>query len=102
MSRIDQRAFRESVEPYLTADQERGVTKLSISLPTDLVDLLRASAAETGSSVSATVAAAIRRAVADAEQERLQAAIVAQNEENLEFSRAYESLAADLFAKIEW
>ena len=102
MSRIDRRAFRESVEPYLTTDQERGVTKLSISLPTDLVDLLRASAAETGSSVSATVAAAIRRAVADAEQERLQAAIVAQNEENLEFSRAYESVATGLFAKLEW
>ncbi len=46
MSTTNVKAFRETVEPYLPAPSPAAVAKISISLPADLVDLLRASAAD--------------------------------------------------------
>lgn len=51
----------ESLAPYL-ADESGGVTKLSISLPTPLLEEVRRTARERGTSVSATIAAALERA----------------------------------------
>jgi hypothetical protein len=96
------RAFREAIEPYAAAQPAASFVKLSISLPGDLVDVVRASAAESGSSVSATIAAALRRTLGDAEQARLDAALDVQAEENLEFARAYAPIAAELISKLEW
>lgn len=76
--------------------------KISISLPNDLVEQVRAAAAESGVSVSAVIAAAIRSSVATAEQKRLDAAIEAQNEENLERARGSAPIAAEQWSKIEW
>ena len=51
----------ETVAPYVT-DLRPGVTKLSISLPTPLIEAVRQVAADGGSSVSSVIAAAIRSA----------------------------------------
>jgi hypothetical protein len=96
------RLLREALAPYGQTEVAAGVVKLSISLPAELVEVIRAAAAESGLSVSATIAAAVRRALEDAEQARLDAALEAQNEENIAFARAYEPIAAELLAEIEW
>ena len=51
----------ESLALYL-AGESSGVTKLSISLSNDLADDVRRTAEESGTTVSATIAAAIRKA----------------------------------------
>ena len=96
------KAFAETVAPY-GADPAAGAhTKLSVSLPTELVELVREAATESGTSVSGMIAAALRRTLEDAEQARLDAAIEAQNEENLEWAEAYLPIAAKLWSEIEW
>jgi len=57
----------ENLAPYL-ADESGGVTKLSISLPNDLVDEVRRTARERRTSVSATIGAALRRALKEDRQ----------------------------------
>ncbi len=52
----------ENLAPYL-ADESSGITKLSISLPNDLVEEVRRTAKERRTSVSATIGAALRRAL---------------------------------------
>ena len=96
------RAFAEAVAPYGPAGARGPHTKLSISLPTDLVELVRGAAAERGMSVSAMIAAALQRTLEEAEQARLDAAIEAQNEENLQWAEAYLPIAAKLWAELEW
>jgi len=51
----------ENLAPYLT-DESAGVTKLSISLPNDLAGDVRTTAEERGTTVSATIVAALRKA----------------------------------------
>ncbi|HEX2754690.1 MAG TPA: hypothetical protein VHM48_04470 [Candidatus Limnocylindrales bacterium] len=94
--------FREAIEPYVAADPGLPSVKLSISLPADLAALVRSSAAESGSTVSATIAAALRRTLGDAEQARLDAALELDREENLAFAQAYAPMAAELLAKLTW
>lgn len=95
-------AFSEAVAPYGADNTAASHTKLSISLPTDLVELVRATAAATGLSVSATIAASLRRTLEDAEQASLDRAIEAQNEENLAWAEAYLPIAAKLWSELEW
>jgi hypothetical protein len=71
-----QSRLSENLAPYL-ADDSRGVTKLSISLPNDLVEEVRRTARERRTSVSATIGAALRRALTE-DQRRLDAAIAAE------------------------
>ena len=94
------RAFAEAAAPYGAGPGPH--TKLSISLPTELVELVRGAAAESGVSVSAMIGAAIRRTLEESEQARLDAAIEAQNEENLEWAQAYLPIAAKLWSELEW
>ncbi len=96
------RLLRDAVARYAASDGPAAFVKLSVSLPADVVEVVRAAAAESGMSVSATIAAALRRTLEDAEQARLDAALEAQNEENLAFALAYEPIAAELLAKLEW
>ncbi len=56
------RRLAESLAPYLPDDAASSAAKLSISLPKDLLDDVRAAADERGATVSATIAAALRRA----------------------------------------
>lgn len=96
------RLLRESVAPYVASDTNARVTKLSISLPADLVELVRTSAAETGSTVSAVIAAALRRALDEAEQHRLDAALAVDAEENVAWAEATADANAKLVAGLEW
>ena len=94
--------LRETVAPYAAGPVGGTSTKLSISLPSDLVEVVRAAAADSGLSVSATIAAALRRTLDDAEQARLDAALAIDREENVEWARAYAPIAADQIGKLEW
>jgi len=76
--------------------------KISISLPSELIDQIRSTAAESGLSVSAVIAAALRSTIASAEQANLDAALEAQNEENLDWANAYLPIATRLLSEVEW
>jgi hypothetical protein len=104
MSEIDTkgRLLREAVAPYSSADPATSFVKLSVSLPRDVVDVVRAAAAESGLSVSATIAAALRQTLVSAEQARLDAALELDAEENVAWARAYEPMAAELISELEW
>jgi plasmid stability protein len=77
-------------------------TKLSISLPTDLADELRAAAAESGLGVSAIVAAAVRQSIASSEQARLDRALDLDAEHNAEWANDALTLTARAWADLEW
>jgi Arc/MetJ-type ribon-helix-helix transcriptional regulator len=96
------RAFGEAVAPYGSTGAAGPHTKLSVSLPTELVELVRGAASERGVSVSALIGAALRRTIEQADQARLDAAIDAQNDENLEWANAYVPIAAKLWSELEW
>jgi hypothetical protein len=96
------RAFREAVEPYASAQPAASFVKLSISLPADLVEVVRSAATESGTTVSATIAAALRRTVEDAEQRRLDAALSLDAEENVAWAEAAAGEHAKLLAELEW
>ena len=96
------RAVAEVLAPYGN-DPDRGPhTKVSISLPSELVEEVKAAAARAGLTFSGAVAASIRRTLDDAEQARLDAAIEVQNEENLAWANAYLPVAAKLWSELEW
>ena len=59
-------------------------------------------AAESGLSVSATIGAALRRMLAEVEQEGLDRALELDAEENLAWANAYLPIAAKLWAELEW
>ena len=96
------RLFREALAPYGASGSTGPHAKLSISLPTDLLDLVRATAEASGSTVSATIAAALRRTLSDAEQANLDRAIEAQNQENLAWAGAALPITAKLWSELEW
>lgn len=95
------RAVAEALAPYGSEGTTRHA-KVSVSLPAELVEVVRAIAAESGVSVSAVIAASLRRTIDVADQAGLDAAIEAQNEENLEWAAAYQPFAARLWADLEW
>lgn len=66
----------ETLAPYL-AGAATGVAKLSISLPADLAAEVRQAADERGTSVSAVVAAAVRRSMEDDRGQALASEVVA-------------------------
>ena len=96
------RAFAQTVTPYGADDSRSAHTKLSISLPSDLVELVREAASQAGLTVSATIGASLRRTLEEADQVRLEKAIDAQNEENLDWARAYLPITAALWTDLEW
>jgi hypothetical protein len=97
-----ERAFAEALAPYGADPSDGPHTKLSISLPTELVGLIREAAASSGNSVSATIGAAIRRMLAEVEQESLDRALELDAEENLAWATAYLPIAAKLWSELEW
>lgn len=94
--------FAEAVASYGDDGSAGPHTKLSISLPSELVELVRASAKSNGQTVSATIAASLQRTLDGAEQANLDRAIEAQNEENLAWAEAYAPIAAKLWSELEW
>ena len=99
---FQQKAFAEAIAAYGPDASSAPHTKLSISLPSDIVELVREAAAQTGLSVSATIGASLRRTLQHSDQARLDAAIEAQNEENLDWAMAYLPIAAKLWSELEW
>lgn len=97
-----QHLIAEALAPYGTEGVAGPHTKLSISLPTELAELVRGAAAKRGATVSATIGAAIRRMLEEVEQENLDRALEADAEENLAWAEAYLPIAAKLWAEIEW
>lgn len=101
-TRIPRHALAETAASYGAANAATARTKLSISLPSDLVEQVRSAASQSGTSVSGVIAAALAQAIAVADDERLEAALEAQNEENAAWAEAFAPLAARLWATIEW
>lgn len=95
-------ALAETAAAYGAAKVARAHTKLSISIPSELADQVRIAAADSGLSISGVIAAALQRAVAGSDQDRLAAAIDAQNEENLAWANAFLPLTARLWSEVEW
>ena len=95
-------SLREALEPYLTATEAGPYAKLSISVPEQLLATVKVVADETGTSISGIVAASLRRLVDEVEQARLDAALEADRDENLEWARAAAPLDAKLLADVEW
>jgi predicted transcriptional regulator len=95
-------ALAETAAEYGAPGAGAGHTKLSITLPSDLVEQVREAADASGSSVSGVIAAAIRSAIARADQDRIDAAIEAQNEENVAWSRTFLPSTARIWSEIEW
>lgn len=79
-----------------------GHTKLSITLPVELADEVRTAAQASGTSVSGVIAAALRSTIARADQDRVDAALEAQNDENLAWADAFADQTARLWSKLEW
>ena len=101
MSMTSSRLLRESVAPY-GREPDGGHTKISISLPTDLVEAARAAAADSGSTVSAVIAASLRRSIRDAEQTAIDRAVELDAEDNASWSEAYASVTARMWEGLEW
>ncbi len=96
------RALRETLAPYGEGKSADRITKLSISLPTELVEVVRATARESGSTVSALIAAALRRTIEDAEQADIDRALEAQADENRDLADTFMPTSAALVSKLEW
>ena len=96
------RAFAEAVAAYGSEGAAGAHPKLSISLPTPVVELVRSAAAESGLSVSAMISASIHRMLAEIEQQHLDRALELDAEENLAWAMAYLPIAAKLWSEIEW
>lgn len=95
-------ALAETATAYGSATASKAHTKLSISLPSELLDQVRIAAAESGQSVSAVIAAALDRLISTAGQDQLEAAIAAQNEENLRWADAFVPMTSKLWLEAEW
>ncbi len=95
-------SFREALEPYLAATETGPFAKLSISIPEQLLATVREVADEAGTSVSGVVAASLRRLRDEVEQAKLDAALEADREENLEWARAAAPMDAKLLEDVEW
>ncbi len=102
MAPIVRHALAETVAEYGGDTGRATHTKLSISLPTELYDEIRRAADESAVSVSAVIAAGLRRAIAAAEQERLDRALALDADDNEEWARAALELTARAWSELKW
>jgi hypothetical protein len=100
--RIPSHALAETAATYGTEREAAAHTKLSISLPRDLVEQVRAAADESGTTVSGVIAAALRRAIATGEQERLDEALALDAEDNASWANDALALTARAWADLRW
>jgi hypothetical protein len=101
MSRNDARLLRESLAPY-SSEPGGGHTKISISLPTELVDAARAAAAESGSTLSAVIAASLRRSITEAEQATIDRSLELDVDDSAAWAEAYAPVVARMWERLEW
>ncbi len=98
---MNRHALAETAAIY-GVDRRVPHTKLSVSLPTELVTELRAAAAETGTGISALVASAIRHSLVMAEQARLERALDLDAEDNAAWANDALAMTARAWADLEW
>jgi hypothetical protein len=101
MSRTRVHVLREALAPY-TSEPEGRHTKLSISLPTELVEAARAAAADSGSTVSAVIAASLRRSIVEAEQATIDRAVELDADDNAAWAEAFAPITARMWERLEW
>lgn len=92
----------EAVTPYGADGSGAPHTKLSISLPSDLVAVIRQVAEQSGLTMSATIGACVRRTLAEVEQERLDRALELDADDSLAWATAQLPAVARLWESIEW
>lgn len=91
----------ETAASYAASPAARHV-KLSITLPEDLVDEIREAAADSGLGVSGVIAAAMRLALAEARQARLDRALELDAEDNQAWASDALALTARAWSQLEW
>lgn len=99
---IRPRALAETAATYGAASASVAHVKLSISLPAELAEEVRGAAAETGSSVSAVIAAALRSSIASSDQARLDRSLELDAEDNAAWATDVLAITARAWANIEW
>ncbi len=95
-------ALSETAAAYGPDGASAPHVKLSISLPADLVQQLRAAARESGLGVSGVVAAAVRQSIVAVEQQRLDRALDLDAEDNATWANDALALTAPAWANLEW
>lgn len=101
-SQVPSHALAETAAKYGTEREAAAHTKLSISLPRDLVEQIRAAAAESDATVSGVIAAALRGSIATSEQQRLDRALALDAEDNASWANDALTLTARAWADLEW
>ena len=96
------KAVAEAVAPYGAGAASGPHTKVSISLPSELVELVREAAAAGGTSVSATIAAALRRVLVEIAPGSPRSGPELDAEESLAWANAYLPVTAKSWSEIEW
>jgi hypothetical protein len=94
-------ALAEAAAAYAASPRAPHV-KLSISLPSDLVEEIRRTAEDSGLGVSGVVAAALRHSMATAEQARLDRALALDAKANEAWARDALALTVRSWADLEW
>ena len=100
-NRVRVRAVAEALAPYGSEGTARHA-KVSVSLPAELVEVVRAIALENGVSVSAVFAASLRRTIEEADQARLDRALELDAKESVAWAEAYQPITAKLWSELEW
>ena len=95
-------ALAETSAAYGVDRPSAGSVKLSISLPSELVEEVRAAAAESGLGVSGVIAAALRHSIATTDQARLDRALELDAEDNAARANDALALTARAWADLEW
>ncbi len=95
-------ALAETAAEYGTDRSGGGHTKISISLPADLLLQVRAAAEETGIGVSGVIAAALRHSLQAVQQERLERALALDAGDNAEWATDALELTARSWSELEW
>jgi hypothetical protein len=101
MARTTQHVLAETAAEY-GGNPSVPHTKLSISLPTELVQQVRGAALESGQSVSGVIAAALRHSIADTQQARLEHALALDSEDNERWARDVLELTARAWSQLKW
>ncbi len=99
---IHRHALSETAATYGPDSAGAKHEKLSISLPTDLVQQLREAAGESGLGVSGIVAAALRQSIAAVQQGRLDRALELDAEDDAAWANDSLALTARAWADLEW
>ena len=95
-------ALAETAAEYGDDRPTGGHTKISISLPSDLLLQVRKAAQESGIGVSGVIASALRYSLLAVQQHRLERALSLDADDNAEWATAALALTARTWSGLEW